>query len=129
MELENDAIVVGTRWVACNKGDQHDPDVRMRLVAQEVNTYQEEAYFAATPPIECKRALMSEYATTKTWKGKPLKMSFVDVRKAYFHGRPTRSLYVRLPPELGLPKGVLGKLKRCLYGTRDAGHIWETRIW
>ena len=126
VDLEDDAIVVGTRWVACNKGDQENPDVRMRLVAQEVNTYHEEAYFAATPPIECKRALMSEYATRRTFKGKPLKMSFVDVRKAYFHGRPTRNLYVRLPPELGLPRTMLGKLKRCLYGTRDAGHIWES---
>ena len=41
-------------------------------------------------------------------------------------GRPTRNLYVGLPPELGLHRTMLGKLKRCLYGTRDAGHIWES---
>ena len=50
VDIEQDALVVGTRWAACNKGDHHNPDVRMRLVAREVNTYKKEAYFAATPP-------------------------------------------------------------------------------
>ena len=122
---EDDAIIVGTRWVNCNKGDSANPDVRARLVAQEVNTYQEEAYFAATPPLECKRALISQMVTERTRNGAPLKLCFVDVRKAYFNGRPTRNLYVRLPKEMGLPRSMLGKLQRCLYGTRDAGHIWE----
>ena len=27
--------------------------------------------------------------------------------------------------ELGLPKSTLGKLVKCMYGTRDAGAIWE----
>ena len=52
-------------------------------------------------------------------------VSCVDICKAYFNGIPTRNLYVRLPAELGLPKNVLGKLVRCMYGTRDAGAIWE----
>ena len=32
---------------------------------------------------------------------------------------------MRVPKELGLPPGTLGKLKRCCYGTRDAGALWE----
>ena len=32
---------------------------------------------------------------------------------------------MRLPSVLGLPKTMLDKLKRCLYGTRDAGRIWD----
>ena len=32
---------------------------------------------------------------------------------------------MRLPKELGLPRHYVGKLVRCLYGTRDAGSIWE----
>lgn len=38
---------------------------------------------------------------------------------------PDRSLYVRFPPELGMPQNMVGKLVRCMYGTRDAGSIWE----
>ena len=30
-----------------------------------------------------------------------------------------------LPKELGLPSHYVAKLKRCVYGTRDAGAIWE----
>ena len=122
---EPDAVIVGTRWVNCNKGDALTPDIRARLVAQEVNHSPEDGYFAATPPLECKRALISQMVTERSRNGANLKLSFVDVRKAYFNGRPTRNIYVRLPKEMGLPRTMLGKLTRCLYGTRDAGHIWE----
>ena len=65
------------------------------------------------------------WATEQRRDGKLLKLSFVDIRTAYFNGKPSRSLYLRLPPELGLPRDVVGKLIRCCYGTRDAGQIWE----
>jgi hypothetical protein len=32
--------VVGTRWVNSNKGDHEHPEIRCRLVAQEVKTYE-----------------------------------------------------------------------------------------
>ena len=120
--------IVGCRWVNCNKGDVAEPDVRCRLVAQEVNHGDgpTDAFYAATPPLEAKRMLFSQWATERKRDGQHLKLSFVDIRKAYFNGKPVRSLYVRLPPELGLPKGVVGKLERCMYGTRDAGAIWES---
>ena len=120
--------LVGCRWVNCNKGDLAEPDVRCRLVAQEVNHGDgpTEAFYAATPPLEAKRVLFSQWATERKRGGKHLKLSFIDIRKAYFNGRPKRSLYVRLPPELGLPKDTVAKLERCMYGTRDAGAIWES---
>ena len=50
----------------------------------------------------------------------------MDARKAYVYGVPERTIYVRLPYELELGKNVVGKLVRCMYGTRDAGAIWES---
>ena len=124
---DEDGKIVGCRWVNCNKGDADNPDVRCRLVAQEVNNGTvNDDFYAATPPLEAKRLLFSQWATERTRGGQKLKLSFVDIRKAYFNGVPTRNLYVRLPPELGLPRETLGKLVRCMYGTRDAGAIWET---
>ncbi len=119
--------IIGCRWVNCNKGDLENPDVRCRLVGQEVNHGDgpTDAFYAATPPLEAKRLLFSQWATEQKRGGKHLKISCVDIRKAYFNGVPKRSMYVRLPPELGLPRNVLGKLVRCMYGTRDAGAIWE----
>ena len=36
-----------------------------------------------------------------------------------------RNLFARVPAEMGLPPGTVGKLDRCCYGTRDAGQLWE----
>ena len=117
-----DGKIIGSRWVNCNKNDVNDPDVRCRLVAQEVSLHADDSFFAATPPLEAKRLLFSEWASRQE---NYQQLSFVDVCKAYFYGVPDRSLYVRFPPELGMPKNFVGKLVRCMYGTRDAGAIWK----
>ena len=82
-------------------------------------------FFAATPPLEAKRVLMSQWSSERVKKGRPLKLHFADARKAYFNGRPARSLYIKLPKELGFGNETVGKLERSCYGTRDAGSIWE----
>ena len=68
---------------------------------------------------------MSRWAREQQHNGYPLKIHCLDVKKAYFNGQPTRSMYIRLPHELGLGRNMVGRLKRCIYGTRDAGAIWE----
>ena len=117
-----DGKIIGSRWVNCNKNDINDPDVRCRLVAQEVNLHPDDSFYAATPPLEAKRMLFSEWASNQDVYRQ---LSFIDVKKAYFYGVPDRSLYIKFPPELGMPKDMVGKLVRCMYGTRDAGSIWE----
>ena len=69
--------------------------------------------------------LLSRWAKERSRDGHPLQLQILDVRKAYFNATPQRNIYVRLPSELGLRRGVVGKLKTCMYGTRDAGAIWE----
>lgn len=54
--------IIGTRWVVCNKGDEANPDVRCRLVAQEVKTHESQEFYAATPPIEALRLVVSSAA-------------------------------------------------------------------
>ena len=123
-----EAKSVRTRWVLCNKGDDEAPDVRARLVACEVNDGKDGggALYASTPPLECKRMLFSDFATRKSGKtNKPLKISVVDIRKAYFNGIPKRKIDLHFPKELGIEKGLVGLMVRCAYGTRDAGAIWE----
>ena len=98
-------------WANCNKNDINDPDVRCRLMAQEVNVHPDDSFYAATPPLEAKRQLFSERASTQeAYK----QISFIDVKKAYFYGVPDRSLYIRFPPELGMQKGTVGRLVRCM---------------
>ena len=48
-----------------------------------------------------------------------------DVRRAYFYA----NFYIELPkedPDHG--KDMLGKLKLCLYGTRDAAKGWQETL-
>ena len=39
---------------------------------------------------------------------------------------PSRKLSIKPPPEMGMSKDTVLKLERCMYGTRDAGAIWES---
>ena len=123
-----DFKLVRMRWVICNKGDEHDYDVRARLVACEVNTYKTDEYFASTPPLEAKKLLFSEFSATArnpAFKSDEYVLSFVDIKKAYFNGKPKRNVHLAFPKELGIADNVCAHLKRCVYGTRDAGAIWE----
>ena len=54
--------VLSGRVVMCSKGDLAQPDVRARYVACELNTFDDTSFFAATPPLEAKRLLMSQWA-------------------------------------------------------------------
>ena len=52
-----------------------------------------------------------------------------DVRRAYLYAKVQRDVYIELPkedPDHG--KELLGKLKVCLYGTRDASKGWQETL-
>ena len=78
-----DAVLVRSRWVLCNKGDNKNPDMRARLVACEVNKGGDrpDAFYASTPPLAAKKILFSRYAQERTRKGTPLRLAFLDVRR------------------------------------------------
>ena len=69
--------------------------------------------------------LISTFASERRRRNFNLRISFVDIKKACFNGIPTRDNYTSVPKEMGLPPGTLAKQVRCVYGTRDAGKIWE----
>lgn len=121
-----DVHLVRTRWVMCNKGDDAAPDIRARLVACEVNNSRDDSYFASTPPLESMKILFSDYISRKyAPDGSHLQISVVDVRKTYFNAEPVRNKHLSFPKEMGVPKGYCARLLRCVYGTRDAGLLWE----
>ena len=53
------------KWVDANKGDKKNPEHRRRLVAQEIKKDRGEDLFAATPPLEAKKMLLSLWASGK----------------------------------------------------------------
>ena len=110
---------IGSKWVDVNKGDWIKPIVRSRLVAREIAFRKNDDYYAATPPLEALRMLISNVASSS---GPGLLV--IDASKAHLHASVDRLIYVDLPPETRAP-GMCARLRRCLYGTRDAPARWE----
>ena len=110
------------RWVDINKGDRETPNYRSRIVAREINTYNRDDLFAATPPLEALKNILSIIATAN--KGEVIMVN--DISLAFFHARVERDVYVQLPEEdkeVG-DDNMCGKLRPSMYGTRDAAQNW-----
>ena len=115
---------ISVRWVDVNKGDETNHEIRSRLVAREMSRTKSDEFFAATPPLEAKRMLFSRAATNPQRGRAERKISFVDVRRAYFNAKTSKETYVALPSEAH-QEGMCARLKQCMYGTREAGARWE----
>ena len=116
--------LIRTKWIDINKGDAVNPNYRSRLVAMEFNEYVDPSLFASTPPIEALRLILARAATIKS--GRKNAVMTVDVSRAYFNAESTRDVYIEIPVEDRQPgdENKIGKLRLCLYGTRDAAHNW-----
>ena len=114
---------IAVRWVDINKGDSIKHNYRSRLVAKEFNTGPCPELYAATPPSECLRIMLSKVASGR---GKGMSLMYADVSRAYFYAKAVRLVYVRLPEEDTEPgdEGKCGKLMMSMYGTRDAALNW-----
>ena len=72
---------IGTRWIDINNGDEESPDYRSRSVGKEFNVGSDPALYAATPPLEALRIIVSRSATTRRGSGN-MKVMANDVRRA-----------------------------------------------
>ena len=126
--------IIGTRWIDVNKGDNQSPVYRSRLVAKEFNTGQgggleEGELFAATPPLEAVRLLLSEAATYGSGEQYCDKVVMVnDVARAFFEAPMRRVVAVELPPEEHGEDDAVGLLNMSLYGTRDAAANFQREV-
>ena len=70
--LDSNVKIITTRWVDINKGDTERPNYRSRLVARELKMGSSAGpeYFAATPPPDSFRLLVSLRATNIYWNKK-----------------------------------------------------------
>lgn len=117
--------IVSVRWVDTNKGTLECPDVRCRLVARDFNAgvdRDREDLFAATPPWELKRLLLSHAADRGS---KARKIMLIDVKKAHLYPDCVGDVFIELPEEAQAGPDCVGKLKKMLYGLRSAAVSWE----
>ena len=127
-QAETGGPIIGTKWIDINKGDGENTNIRCRLVGKEFKTTPDDALYACTPPLEALRLILSRAATIGE-DGKTREVMVNDVSGAYFYAECTRVMYIELPkedPEYSPDK--LGRLRLCLYGTRDAAVNWQTTL-
>ena len=100
--------------------------VRCRLVAQELGYGQRlDELFAGTPSLGAVRMALTHGVSEKNHK-----LMVMDVKCAFLYGDMRRSVYIELPhtdPMYG-DKNMVGKLKKSMYGTRDAPQIWAEHV-
>ena len=104
---EEGGKIIDVRWIDINKGDYDDPNYRSRLVGREFNTHKDDSLYAATPPLEALRLIISHAATIRIggWskggqrRGAHRELMENDVSRAYFYAPATRSLFIELPDE------------------------------
>lgn len=107
-----------------NRGDTQNPNIRCRYVAKGLALTKTDEFFAAMPPLEAMRMLISFVASGRVGSTGDREVLIIDAREAHLHVCPDRDVFVRPPPEIRR-KGRCGWLRRCLYGTRDAPAMWE----
>ena len=119
------AKVITTKWVDTNKGSEEEPNHRSRLVGRELNLSDRPDLFAATPPLESFRYMISRCASTQ-YRQRPHRIMAIDASRAYFYGEAIRPVYIELPLEDKQPgdDGMVGRLNLSLYGIRDAAQNW-----
>ena len=114
---------VSVRWVDVLKAEGI---IRSRLVARDFkgNDRGRDDLFAATPPLEAARMLLSR-AATNTPSRERRKLMFIDAKKAHLNPRCVEDVYIELPEEAGVASGLCGILEYWLYGFRKAASEWE----
>ena len=89
--------------------------------------------FAATPPLFILKALLSSAATDLHKSGKPLKILFIDIRRAFSWAKATDWIFIELAQEERTPgKDEVGGMEpgvgRSMYGTRSGAKNWQAAI-
>ena len=88
--------VITTRWIDTNKGDQEKPNYRARLVGREIKTDERPDLFAATPPLESLRYIVSKCASNQLGSKRFCILSS-DIKRAYLYAKAVRPVYIEIP--------------------------------
>ncbi len=90
--------VISTKWLDINKGDAEHRNYRARLVGRELKLDNRLDLFAAMPPLEALRIMCSICASHQRRRN-PYRMLRIDVKRAYFHAKAQRPVFIEIPTE------------------------------
>ncbi len=124
--------VITTKWLDVNKGDTKNKNYRARLVGREIKRDRRDDLFAATPPLESLRMIVSICASHphSNHSSDDYIIMTNDVKRAYFHAAATRPIFIKIPAEdyEDVDDNKVGQLNLSLYGTRDAAQNWSRHV-
>ena len=126
-------VPIPMRWIDINKGDSSQVVVRSRAVLQEtkrrttIRPNDFAATFAATPPLEGLRMIMSMAMTGQRESSAKQRriLGFYDASRAHFHSPAKRRMYVKTLPEDTRVTTGIARLLKAMYGGKDAGACWD----
>ena len=129
VERDHGVVWIDCRWVVTNKGTDTAPVAKARLVAREFADQKRNDLYAGTPGlgfIKMRLAAAARNAPTGAHK----KLMTPDVKTAVLYGEARRRILVTLPRDISsqYDTPVVGRLKKALYGTRDAPMIWGDHL-
>lgn len=117
---------IGCKWVFTKKRNAERKVIKFkaRLVAQGFSQkpgidYSNDGTFAPVMRFETLRALIA-LAAIYGWDLRQL-----DVKGAYLNGYLEEELYMRQPPGFDDGTGRVCRLRRSLYGLKQAGNVWN----
>ena len=119
---------IGVRWVDISKQDEGNPKYRSRFVAKETKTDSMPESYAATPPLECLRMIITSAMTyAGEANSEPNKFLARDVSRACFYAPSIRPEYVKIVhgDYEGGDETKCGKFNVSMYGGRGAALNWQ----
>ena len=122
VEYKNQPLI-SCKWVITEKFTDGKKVTKARLVARG---FEETILNARTDSPTCSRqALRIVFATAATMNWT---LQSLDIRAAFLQGNGIeRTVYLK-PPREYLEEGLVWKLKRCIYGLKDAPRAWYDRV-
>src|SRR6266850_190177 len=119
--------VIGSKWVFCIK---RGPDgtiqkYKARIVMQgftQVEGIDYDETFAPIAKLSFLRAILAIAMELN------LEVHQMDVKSVYLNGELEEEIYMEPPPGFDVPKGMVLKLIKAIYGTKQGGHVWYNNV-
>ena len=119
----NNQPLISCKWIITEKIKNNEKVTKARLVARG---FEEKVHNARTDSPTCSRqSLRIAFVTASTMKWD---LQSLDITSAFLQGNGIeRDVFLRPPPEM-YEEGLVWRLKRCIYGLKDAPRAWYERV-
>jgi hypothetical protein len=124
-----DKNIIGTKWVFCNKEDEHGLVVhnKARLVAKDFSQVEGLDFGETFAPVVGPEAIHMLLAYSSYHD---IKLYQMDVKSAFLNGNINEIVYVKQPPGFEDPRNPnhVYRLKKALYRLKQAPRAWYERL-